>query len=451
MTGLAIMLRQRGLSVCGSDDENSYTDAATEKRFRDLGIEVFIGFKGERIREKKPDTIIVSAAFGPQNPEVKAARSARITVRTHSEALGDIMAGFEGVGVAGVHGKTTTTSLLAFILKEAGFAPSYAIGAPNVPDLAGSARLGDGKYFVVEADEYKKSEQDKTPRFMDLPLKHVIITSIELDHPDVYDTAEDVYKAFYQLSVRIPRDGTIVACVDSPLVRRLVQRRVDLKCLTYGFSSQAEYAIGEVVQTTSMTSFTLRRGGDVVGRFSMKLPGRHNALNATGAIIMAQKLGVSIGAITKAVERFDGPARRFERLGEYNEAPIFHDYAHHPTAINYLIETIKERFPKSRLVFVFQPHTYSRTGKLIKEFATSLSAADQLILLNIYASAREKSGYVTIKDLVDEVRKLKPEAEYRSNLQEAATYLASFITKDHVVFLVGAGDVHKIFDKLQSR
>jgi UDP-N-acetylmuramate--alanine ligase len=166
---------------------------------------------------------------------------------------------------------------------------------------------------------------------------------------------------------------------------------------------------------------------------------------------MARKLGVSVTTIAKAVERFRGPARRFEKLGEYNGAAIYHDYAHHPTALNYLIETIKERFPSSRLVFVFQPHTYSRTGKLLKEFAASLSRADQLILLNIYASAREKSGYVTIKDLVDEVRKVKPEAEYRSNLQEAATYLASFITSDHVVFLVGAGDVHKIYDKLQDR
>jgi len=451
MAGLAIMLKQRGLTVSGSDDVSSYPDETTEQRFDEHGIEVFIGFDADRIKQIKPDIVVVSAAFGPQNPEVKAARSARLTIQTHSEALGALMEGYEGVGVAGVHGKTTTTALLAFILKQAGFSPSYAIGAPDVRDLDGSARIGEGKHFIVEADEYKKSEDDKTPRFMDLPLKHVIITSIELDHPDVYDTAEDVYRAFYQLSIRLPRDGTIVACVDSPLVRRLVQRSVDRKCLTYGFGSQAEVVINEIKGVDNQTSFTLRSHGELVGTFTIQLPGKHNILNAAAAIIMAQKLGVSVRAIAKAVEQFHGPARRFELLGDYNGAAIYHDYAHHPTALTYLIATAKERFPQKKLVFVFQPHTYSRTGKFLKEFASSLAVADQLILLNIFASAREKSGYVSIKDLVDEVRKLKPETEYRSNLQEAATYLTSFVTKDHVVFLVGAGDVYKIYQKLQER
>jgi UDP-N-acetylmuramate--alanine ligase len=447
MSGLAVMAKQAGYEVAGSDEAEDFpTDAVLEKN----GIHVHKGFRAENL-QSKPDVVVVSAAYGVNNVECKAAKSLRLTIQTQSEALGALMQKYEGIGIAGVHGKTTTSSLLAYILKEAGHAPSYMIGAPDVPGLSGNAYIGDGKYFVAEADEYRKSEASKEPKFLDLPLKHVIITSIELDHPDVYETAEDVYRAFYQLTIRLPRDGTIVACIDSPLVRRLVQRSVDRKCLTYGFGPQAEYAISNVSHTPTDTTFSLKTGEGSVGTFTMKLPGKHNILNATAAIIMAMKLGVSIKAISQALATFQGPARRFERLGEYNGAPVYHDYAHHPTALTYLIETAKEQFPNSRVVMVFQPHTYSRTGKLLKEFAASLAAADQLILLNIFASAREKSGYVTIKDLVDEVRKLKPDAEYRSSLEDAATYLASFVSTDHVVFLVGAGDVYKIFQKLREQ
>ena len=447
MSGLAVMLKQSGYEVSGSDEAEEFpTDAVLSRN----NITVHRGFKADNLKFK-PDVVVVSAAYGVNNVEFKAAKSLRITIQTQSEALGLLMQRYEGVGVAGVHGKTTTSSLLSYILKESGNSPSYMIGAPDVPGLSGNAFLGDGKYFVAEADEYRKSEASKEPKFLDLPLKHVIITSIELDHPDVYETAEDVYRAFYQLTIRIPRDGTIVACTDSPLVRRLVQRSVDRKCLTYGFGSQAEYVITKPTHTSTTTSFSLQTAGGEIGTFTMKLPGKHNILNASAAIIMAIKLGVSTKAIAQALATFEGPARRFEHLGEFNGAPIFHDYAHHPTALGYLIETAKEQFPDSRLVLVFQPHTYSRTGKLLKEFASSLAVADQLILLNIFASAREKSGYVTIKDLVDEVRKLKPDAEYRSSLEDAATYLSSFISSNHVVFLVGAGDVYKIFQKLREQ
>lgn len=447
MSGLAVMAKQSGFEVSGSDEAEEFpTDAVLERN----GIAVHKGFRAENL-QFKPDVVVVSAAYGANNVEYKAAKSLRLTMQTQSEALGILMEKYEGIGVAGVHGKTTTSSLLAYILKESGNSPSYMIGAPDVPGLSGNAFIGDGKYFVAEADEYRRSELSKEPKFLDLPLKHVIITSIELDHPDVYETAEDVYRAFYQLSIKIPRNGTIVACTDSPLVRRLVQRSVDRKCLTYGFGPQAEYTITGVSHTDTTTSFSIRTADGVLGEFTMLLPGRHNILNATAAIIMAVKLGVSVKAVAQALSKFKGPARRFEKLGDFNGAPIFHDYAHHPTALTYLIETAKERFPNSRLVLVFQPHTYSRTGKLLKEFAASLAVADQLILLNIFASAREKSGYVTIKDLVDEVRKLKPDAEYRSSLDDAATYIASFVSSNHVVFLVGAGDVYKIFQKLREQ
>ncbi len=445
MAGLAVMAKQLGYEVSGSDEPVSFpTDELLDRH----KIKVLTGFDADHLAYK-PDLVIVSAAYGMQNPEVKAIKSLRLTMISQSEMLAKIMNNYEGIGVAGVHGKTTTTAMLTTILRDAGYAPSYAIGTGSVGNLQDSAHIGDGKYFVVEADEYKKSDTDASPKFLDLPLKHIIITSIELDHPDVYATAEHVYDAFYQLSTKIPRDGTIVACIDWPLVKRLVSRRVDRPILSFGFDSAAEYQIVQLVEGKE-SKFSIRDGDKIIGPFTIQLPGRHNVLNATAAALLSLKLGVAEEIVIKSLTTFISPGRRFQLLGTFNGAPIYDDYAHHPTAVSFLLDGVKKRFPGRRVVMVFQPHTYSRTGKLLKEFAASLKAADKLILLNIWASAREKSGYVTIKDLIDEVKKVKPDVEYRSSLEEVAVYLQSVIAPTDVVLLVGAGDVYKIYDQLNA-
>lgn len=444
MSALAVMAKNLGYEVRGSDEAETFpTDAVLAS----AGITVAAGFDAKNL-QPRPDLIVVSAAYGLSNPEVKAAKSSRISQIAPSELLAELMSSFEGIGVAGVHGKTTTTAMLAYIMDNAGYSPSYLIGTSGVPGLAGSGHIGDGTYFIAEADEYKKSDLDNQPKFLDLPLKHVIITSIELDHPDVYETAESMYRAFYQLTTKIPRDGTIIACIDWPLVRRLVSRRADRPCLTYGFSAQAQYQIVDAQSTPTETKFSLKTATEVFGPFILKVPGQHNTLNASAAAIMALKLGVSEAAIIKALRSFQGVSRRFELLGNYNGAIIIDDFAHHPTAISYLLETARKVFPDRQIVAVFQPHTYSRTGKLLKEFAQALKSADRLILLNIYASAREKSGYVTIKDLIDEVKPYKPDVEYRSSLSDVSQYLANFISNRDVVLLIGAGDVYKVYNYL---
>lgn len=443
MAGLAVMAKQLGYEVTGSDEATVFpTDALLEEH----AISFHNGFEADHLKHK-PDLVVISAAYGLQNPEVKAAKTMRLTLIPQSEMLAKIMERFESVGVAGVHGKTTTTSMLAFVLQQAGFSPSYAIGTSGIPGLKGNSHIGDGKFFIVEADEYKKSDLDWQPKFLDLPLKHVIVTSIELDHPDIYSTAEQVYSAFYQLITKIPRGGTIVACTDWPLVKRLTTRLVDRTLLTYGFENGAQYQITDVTLADKST-FSIKGNDHVIGPLTISLPGKHNILNATATALMAIKLGVSNDAVIRALASFEGPKRRFELLGELNGAPVFDDYAHHPTAITYLLEATKKRYPNRRIVMVFQPHTYSRTGKLLKEFAAALQTADKLILLNIWASAREKSGYVTIQDLIREVRQFKPDAEYRASLDEAATYLQGMVTASDVVLLVGAGDVYKIYDLL---
>lgn len=447
MSGLAIMAKDVGYLVSGSDVSETFPTDALLTRHQ---IEVFTGFDGPRVKQLKPDLVVVSAAYGLQNPEVKAAKSARLNVVSQSEMLARLMAPFEGIGVAGVHGKTTTTAMVALILVEAGFAPSYAIGASQIPGLQGNAKIGEGKYFVVEADEYRRSESSAEPKFLDLPLKHVIITSIELDHPDLYETAEAVYQAFYRLCVRLPRDGTIIANLDWPLIRRLASRVTDRQFETYGLDSGADYQLVDLQESRETTSFRLKTSQQTLGPFSISLPGSYNALNATAAIIMTLRFGVTLPAITRALSHFQGPERRFQYLGKLNGAPVFDDFAHHPTAVTNLLAAARKRFPDRRIVLVFQPHTYSRTGKFLQEFAASLQTADVLVLLNIYASAREKTGYVSIKDLINAVRRLKPDIEYRSSLDEVATYLSSSVKENDLVLLVGAGDVYKIFSKLQN-
>lgn len=443
MSGLAVMAKKLGYVVSGSDVAEKFI---TDQVLHDNGIIVHEGFDAKNL-EEKPDAVVISAAFGLQNPEVKLAKTKKIKVFTMSELLGNLISKFEGVAVAGIHGKTTTTSLITLILKNAGFSPSYMIGTGHIPGLENNADIGDGKYFVVEADEYKKSDEDLSPKFLDYPVKHAVITSIELDHPDVFSTPEEVYGAFYKFVLKIPRDGSIVACSDWPLVRRLISRMVDRKVVTYGFNSSVSYQIINFEEGEQST-FSVRTSDGDIGPITLSLPGKHNALNATAALAMCIKLGVSEQKIVKILSEVRSPERRFEFLGEYNGAKFFDDYAHHPTAIDYLIESAKQKFKDKNIVVVFQPHTYSRTGKFLKEFATSLSKADKLILLNIWASAREKSGYITIKDLISEIKKIRTDFEYRSTLEDAANFLSSSVSSKDVVILVGAGDVYKIFKKL---
>lgn len=446
MSGLAVMAKELGYEVSGSDIAEEFI---TDHVLKEHDIKFFNGFEAEHLsKTSKPDLVVVGASYGLSNVEHKAAKTLRLPIITSSEMLGRLMNNFEGIGVAGTHGKTTTSSMLAFILKEAGFAPSYSIGTSDIPGLDGNAHIGDGKFFVAEADEYKKSDVDLAPKFLDLPLKHLIVTSIEFDHPDVYQTVEQIYNVFYQLTLKLPRDGVIVACTDWPLVRRLAARRVDREVLSFGFEAGSQYQLVELKENPTEISFKVKSADKTIGPIELSLPGRHNALNATAAVLMALQLGVTEAAIVKALRHFQAPKRRFELLGEFNGAQIFDDYAHHPTALRFLFDAARHRFPTKRIVAVFQPHTYSRTGKLLKEFAAALQEADKLILLNIWASAREKSGYVTIKDLIDATKLLKPDVEYRSTLDEAALYLKSFISTSDVVLLIGAGDVYKIYDKL---
>lgn len=445
MAALASIAAELGYQVQGSDVADKYP---TEDQLIRHQIKVFQGFNGDNIATAQPGRIVASAAYSLDHPELKAAKKARIPIIYYSQFLGEILAKFESIGVSGVHGKTTTTSMLATILETAGLSPSFLVGVGQIFGFDSPGRLGKGRQFVVEADEYARSPQDKTAKFLDLPLKHLILTSIELDHPDIYDSAEAVYDTFYQLTTKIPRTGQIVACTDYPLVRRLISRLADRRVVTYGFSASATWRIRDF-RPGQPVKFILSNG-QLKFELELNVPGKVNALNAAAAALIAHQLSVSAETIKEALAKFRLPKRRFEHLGQLNGAEVYDDYAHHPTAIKQLIETAREQFPDRRLVLVFQPHTFSRTAKLLNEFVGSLLGADELVILNIFASAREKSGYVSIRDLLEPLSQQHQQVSYQASLEEAAKYLQETITKDDVLVMAGAGDVYKIFSHFTS-
>jgi UDP-N-acetylmuramate--alanine ligase len=345
--------------------------------------------------------------------------------------------------VAGIHGKTTTTSLVALLLDEAGLSPSYIIGAANVPVLGSNAHFGDSEYFVMEADEYRKSPTSADSKFLDLNPQIAIISSIELDHPDFFSSVEDVYNAFYRFSCRVPRNGSVIIDIDYPKAKKLVLSLADRKFETYGFSEDADWKIVDFASEDE-TKFSLLHNNVKIGPFTLKMPGRHNALNAAATIIVAHLLKIDLEITKRVISEFKGVQRRFEKIAEGDGITIIDDYAHHPTAIESTLEAVRAHYPHDKIWCVFQPHTFSRTQALIKEFGKAFKYADKIIITDIYASAREKEGTISSADLVNEIKKNRDNVYYFDSFQKIEKYFKDFAKRPLVVITVGAGDIYKL-------
>lgn len=440
MAALAVYLKQAGFAVEGSDNKNVY---ATDEILKKTNIKVYEGFDKENLNDKNPDFCIISAAYGFDNPEAKEARRRRLKTMYYSEALGMISACKKVIAVAGVHGKTTTSALIALMLKEANLDPSFIIGAASVPNLGTCAQAGQGEYFVLEADEYRQSPSNNSSKFFDLTPDVAIISSIEHDHPDIFPTIEDVYKTFYGFACRVPRRASIILCIDYPKCRKLKNSLVDRNFETYGFAPEAAWHIVDVKEE-NQTEFSIEHSGETFGPYALAIPGQHNILNATVAVILAKKLNIDEQIIKKVLKEFTGVGRRFEKVGEVGNIQIFDDYAHHPTAITKTLEAARAKFPKSKIWCVFQPHTYSRTESLFKEFGQAFQAANNVIVLDIYASEREKEGHITSRDLVKEIEKNQKNVRYFKDQDAAKKYLHDFVKGPAVILTMGAGDIYKL-------
>ncbi|MEK9542870.1 MAG: UDP-N-acetylmuramate--L-alanine ligase [Luminiphilus sp.] len=380
MSGIAEVLAQLGYRVTGSDMH----DSAVVKRLRSLGIEVHIGHRASNI--EGAEVLVKSSAIPADNPELVAAHNSRIPVLPRAEMLAELMRYRRGIAVAGTHGKTTTTSLLASIFGEAGEDPTFVIG--GVLNNAGSnARLGAGQYLIVEADESDAS-------FLHLLPTVSVVTNIEADHMDHYDGDTAHYEqAFLDFMHNLPFYGLAILCLDDPGVQRLLPQTAR-RTLTYGRHSDADYRVSEVAIEGLTTRFILERPEERPNlTVKLSMPGEHNALNAAAAAAVATELGLPDQAIEAGLQDFSGVGRRFSVMGELSlsegSALLVDDYGHHPTEVRATLAAARAAFPDRRVVMVFQPHRYTRTRDFYEDFVAVLSDCDLLLLLEVYAAGEE--------------------------------------------------------------
>lgn len=457
MTPLAIIAKEAGFGVSGSDiNEKFITDTA----LRNANIAPLIGFSPDNI--KNIDLLITTGAHGGfDNPEVVEAKKRNIPVWTQGQAVGEFMKGeifrknFQGISVAGSHGKTTTTAMIATILKHSNLDPSYVIGTSEISSLGGlPGHFGNGKFFVAEADEYATEPQyDKTPKFLWQHPEILVITNIELDHPDFFENVEIMRKNFLSFTKNISSTGHLIICGDDEENKKMI-KELDGKVITYGFSPNNDYIVDKFKEDNEKSFFWVSSKGTSLGEFMLSLPGEFNALNALAAIIAAIETGLSVDNIKSAIKNYKGAKRRFEYIGKLSTgALLFDDYAHHPTEIKKTLKAFHENYKNKKIVCIFQPHTYSRTKVLFDDFLNSFSFADTVVIADIYPSLREeKDPTVSSESLVKQMSRIHNNAIYMPEVKDVVEYISkNEFDENFVIVTMGAGDIYKIGEKLKIK
>lgn len=437
-SALATVYRRLGCEVSGSDDGDHFYASVLQRE----GIPVFPSFSPDHVPEDA-DMVVYSTAFA-ENVEVARARALGLEVRAYPEAVGEYTSLKKSLLVTGTHGKTTTSAMLAEVLRSAGADPSAIIGS-RVRAWDGNALVGTGDLFVLEADEY----QDKLSRYHPFAA---ILTSVDWDHPDFFPDEASYRDVFRRFIARIPKDGALVHCADSASVASVA---TDAQChaISYGFDSGADVRIVAYETVSAAESgpegirqrFDIGTGDGSLGTFELRLPGRHNALNAAAVIALCRFLGIGTEAVRSALADFSGTARRSEYKGSYRGVPVYDDYAHHPEELRATLSAFRDAYPDRRIVSVFHPHTFTRTAALLPEFAQSFDEADRVLVLDIYGSARETRGGVSSADLVSGINRLSPgKAEHVPTISEAVVSLRDSLGKNDLLVTFGAGDVYRV-------
>jgi UDP-N-acetylmuramate--alanine ligase len=441
MGGIAEVLVNEGYNVSGSD----IAPNAVTERLITLGASVSFGHDAANV--DAASVVVVSSAINPANAEVAAARALRVPVVRRAEMLGELMRFRHGIAVAGTHGKTTTTSLLASIFAEAGTDPTFVIG--GLLNSAGSnARLGAGRYLIAEADESDAS-------FLHLQPLATVITNIEADHMDTYQGDFEKLKSTYlEFCHNLPFYGVAVVCIDDPVLRALIPQ-IGRTVLTYGFSEDADYIISEFSQSGTQSTFTITDNSGNQREVVLNLPGKHNALNATAAFALALDEGIAEKAILAALRKFEGIGRRFQQYGEFatgnGQVLLLDDYGHHPTEVAATIAAVRAAWPERRLVMAYQPHRYTRTRDLYEDFAKVLSSVDKLLLLEVYAAGETPIAGADSRSLCRSIRArgaLDP--IYIAEPAELAPSLADVLQDGDVVLTQGAGNIGALVKKLAA-
>ncbi len=432
MCGIAEVLLNQGYVISGSD----LREGAVVARLRSLGAAVAIGHSAENIAGA--DVVVVSTAIDPQNPELLAARHLRIPVVRRAEMLAEIMRYRHGIAVAGAHGKTTTTSLIASVLAEGGLDPTYVIG--GLLNSSGSnAGLGASRYLVAEADESDAS-------FLHLQPMVSVVTNIDADHLETYGgDFRKLQQTYVQFLHNLPFYGVAVVCIDDKPVREIL---VDIgrPTITYGFSDDADFRIVDVQQDKMKSTFTVLRPEHAPLALTINLPGLHNVQNATAAVAVATDEGIADAAIVRALEKFQGVGRRFQVYGEYDvangKAMLVDDYGHHPREVEAVIKAVRKGWPERRLVMIYQPHRYTRTRDLYEDFVQVLSTVDVLILLDVYAAGETFIAGADSRALARSIRQRgQVDPVFAESIDAVPVLLAPMLQAGDIVVTQGAGNV----------
>ncbi|NUS67600.1 MAG: UDP-N-acetylmuramate--L-alanine ligase [Ensifer adhaerens] len=433
MSGIAEVLHNLGHKVQGSDQ----SDSANVQRLRAKGIEVFVGHKAENLGDA--EVIVVSTAIKKDNPELIAAREKFLPVVRRAEMLAELMRFRNAIAIGGTHGKTTTTSMVAALLEAGGLDPTVINGG-IINAYGTNARMGEGEWMVVEADE-----SDGT--FLKLPADVAIVTNIDPEHLDHYGNFDAVRAAFRQFVENVPFYGFGVLCLDHPEVQTMVGKIEDRKVVTYGENPQADVRFHNIRMDGATSVFDIeirrRRTGQVIPMKDLRLPmpGRHNVSNATAAIAVAQRLGVSPEAIAKGLASFSGVKRRFTLTGETNGVRIYDDYGHHPVEIKAVLRAAREAC-QGRIIAVHQPHRYSRLSSLFEDFSACFNDADTILIAPVYAAGEDLIPGATAEELVDRIKAGgHRDARYVSGPEAIAPVVSKIAQPGDFVVLLGAGSI----------
>ncbi len=434
MSAIATVLRERGYHVSGSDQAES----DVTRSLREHGVEVVIGQRAENVGAV--DMVVISSAIRTDNPELVAAQQRGIPITKRAQFLGWLMQGSLGVAVAGTHGKTTTTAMIAHILMSAGRDPSFIVGG-TIKSIGRSAHAGRDREFIIEADEYDRMFLGLTPTIE-------VILNVEHDHPDCYPTLDDMLSAFREFIQHLPADGLVVACGEDAAASRLAREAA--RRLLYGFKPTLDwYATDIRPNQAGGVDFIAHHNGQMQGIVRLRVPGKHNVLNALAALTVVDTIGVPFNAAMDALSEFRGVGRRFEVRGEVNGVTIVDDYGHHPTEIKATLAGARLRYAErgQQIWAVLQPHTYSRTKTLLDQFAAAFEDADHVIVTAIYASRERDTLGISNQDVVAAMSRPDaphPDARAIDHLDDVARYLRLNAKPGDVVIIFSAGDANKV-------
>ena len=429
MSGLAKILIQKGIKVSGSDlSQSKYVE-----RLVQIGAQIKIGHHEDNVPDFC-DLVVISSAIPLTNPELQKAKDIGIRIIKRGELLGELMRLQRGISVSGAHGKTTTSSMIALILEDAGYDPTIVIGG-ELYNLCSNAKLGKGEYLVAEGDESDGS-------FLELFSEIAIVTNIEDDHLDHYGSMDGIIDAFQQYINQILEGGTAFICIDDDIARKL-EKPENRNFKYYGLKDNDDFVAKNLVfkDTGSLSDIYYRQ--EFLGELELTITGKHNMLNALGALGVAMEAGVSFQEATRALKKFKGVERRFQLLGCEGNIKVIDDYAHHPTEIRATLQAARQTH-KGRIVAVFQPHRYSRTKQLYHEFGGSFSDADFVVITDIYASGEQPIPGISGELIFQEAKKMFPEKQIiYKRYDDLADYLRETVQSGDLVITLGAGDIWK--------